>query len=244
MMELFERLIDALDNKKVKEVRIGLHTTAVVSVDGRGKTSCGLASTLRSKNCDKIADAGNFYGKDIKEISNLILNGTGAEKSVAVAAINSALPLNNIKYVEINAFYIIADKGRNGRVGVIGHFPFVDDLRKVCGKVYVSELEPRDEKDITPEEMDKIIPELDALAVSALTLINGSFEGIIKRCSDKCFKILLGPSAPLSNIMLDYVNVVSGSIVENINTALKDISEGTSFKKLRGKKLVSIARDV
>jgi len=178
----------------------------------------------------------------VKDLARLALSGSGMEASLGMAAINSALPESD--YVELNAEQLIAEKSIGKNVAIIGHFPFIERIKQTAGKLSVFELNPRDAADLPANKIPELLPQADVVAISALTLVNRTFDGIIANCKKDAFKILLGPSAPLSEIVFDYgIDVVSGTKVSDILSLLAHLSEGANFKSLPGKRLVTMRKD-
>ena len=234
-MRILERLVSETQDRRVSSAHIGFFTTAVVSC-GPGGERCGLATTLRGGPCcGPVKGAGNLAGLSVKKLARLALSGKGLEVSLGMAAVNSALP--PIEYETLNAEELIAERGRGKNIAVIGHFPFTDRLRALAGELWVFELEPRDAKDLPPEKMEGLLPRADAVAVSALTLLNRTFEPILAACRKDAFKIMLGPSAPLSPALFEYgLDAVGGTIVTDIEALTRYLSQGANFQSLPGKK--------
>lgn len=241
-MRILERLISETGNHEVISAQIGFFTTAVVSAAPGGKPRCGLATTLKDGNCaGPVKNAGALAGIPVKDLARLALSGSGPEVSLGMAAINSALPPQ--AYETINAEELIAEKGRAKNIAVIGHFPFTDRLRALAANLWVFELEPRDEQDLPPERMAELLPSADIVAITALTLLNRTFTSVLERCNKKAFKVLLGPSAPLSVALFDYgIDAVGGTVVEDIPLLIRHMNEGANFRGLPGKKMVLIRK--
>ncbi len=237
-MEIMERLISGVSDGEVKAVHVGFFTTAVVSSLSGGRVSCGLASTIRTSEClEPVKFAGSMRGLQIKELARLALSNNSLEASIGLAAVNSALP--ECGYEEGNAEELIAQKAGGNRVAIIGHFPFTQRIRESAKELWVFELEPKDEKDLPPEKMPELLSRADIIAVTAMTLINHTFESIVFRCRKGSFKILLGPSAPLSPVLFEYgVDIIAGTKVTDAPVLIRHLSEGSNFRSLPGKKLV------
>lgn len=232
-----EEIIQSTLEANIKDFIVGIKTTAVVS-EFNGKEKCGIATTLSECSGDKKIE---IKGKSVRQAAELLINGKGFEKSIAMAAINSALP--EIPSREINATEIIIEKSKNKKVAVIGHFPFVEELKRVARELKVSEINPKAPTDITPEEMNSFLSEAEVIVITGLTLLNQTFDEIISLSNISAFKILLGPSVPLHTSLLKYVDVISGVEIYDIKALFEDIKMAKSFKHLSGKKYISIARD-
>ena len=56
--------------------------------------------------------------------------------------------------------------------------------------------------------------------------------------------MLLGPSTPLTSVLFDYgVNVLSGVMVTDQDMVVNMISQGASFKQLRGVRLLTMTAE-
>jgi uncharacterized protein (DUF4213/DUF364 family) len=146
--------------------------------------------------------------------------------------------------VDINAEHVIAEHGAGKTVALVGNFPFVPRLRAHLGQLYIIERDPRD-GDYPEEAAPDILPRADVVAITAMTLINHSLENLLRLCSQDATVILLGPSTPLSPVLFDYgVNLLSGSVVEDIDPVLRTISQGANFRQVRraGVRLVTMRR--
>jgi len=240
-MEILHRLIEQVEPGKVKKVCIGTFTTAVIS------HKCGIASTTRElcpeEGHSPVRNLGNLEKMKTKDLAKYVLSDNLLEATIGMATINSALKDQGSKYVEINASELILKKGEGKNVAIIGHFPFIGKLRRDVNKLTVFEKRLR-AGDISSEKIPDILPDADVVAISGTTLINHTFDEIMKHCKPSAYKIMLGPSTPLSPIMFDYgINAISGTIVEDVELFLKYLTQGATFRQLKGKNLVTMVDD-
>ncbi|OGO28191.1 MAG: hypothetical protein A2Z16_08180 [Chloroflexi bacterium RBG_16_54_18] len=71
------------------------------------------------------------------------------------------------------------------------------------------------------------------VAITAMTLLNGTLESMLALCSPGAFVMLLGPSAPLTPLMFDFgIDVISGSLVTAEEPVLKTIMQGGNFRQV------------
>ena len=136
----------------------------------------------------------------------------------------------------------IARQGANSQVALIGHFPFVSRLKDQVKKLWVLELNPK-EDDLPASAAPEIIPQADILAITATTLINHTFEGIFNLRKPGAKVLMLGPSTPLSPLLFQYgIHVLSGSIVEDPDAVLPLVRQGATFRQIRnhGVRLVTV----
>ena len=243
-MDIFEILLPSLPEGKVLEVEIGLFWTAVlVEVDGR--LSCGLASTLGKEenehNGPAIREPGKLERYSTRELAGLVRSESFTEVSVGLAAINALLPRPKDP-VDLPADEYIARQGSQSRVAVIGHFPFVDRLRPRVKDLWVIELKPKP-GDLPAEAGPEFIPQADILAITSTTLINHTFDEVMRHRKPGARVMLLGPSTPLSPHLFNFgVHVLSGSIVERPEAILPLLRQGANFRQIKpqGIRLVTI----
>jgi len=243
-MEILQAIInDIRADAPVREIRRGIHWTAVVSIH------CGLSSTMIRDQCCED-DGESVFQESLSrltalEIARYALSDNIARASLGLAAINSLTEIDLSKCVELNAGDLIAEKAKGKNVSVIGHFPFVDDFREVARNLWVMELHPRPE-DRVAQDAEQFLPQSDIVAISGTTLINHTLPGLLRLCPGNSIKLLLGPTTPMSEVLFDYgLDVVSGSMVTDEAVVLRHISEGANFRQLKrggGIRLLTMAR--
>jgi hypothetical protein len=118
-------------------------------------------------------------------------------------------------------------------VAIVGHFPFVDDVREAAESCWVLELHPR-RGDVPADRADELLPQADVVALTSTSLINHTFDDLIGLCRPDSFVIMLGPSTPLSPVLLDAgVGVLSGTRVRDPERVLRSISQGATFRQIK-----------
>jgi uncharacterized protein len=243
-MELLEKIMAGLSDGEVNDIRIGLHWTAVVAKIN-GYKRCGLASNpIKNTMLTRDELASLKEQNSAHELCSLATRHDSYLASVGLATINAFLPRQPESWIDINAGDVIARYGRGKRVALVGHFPFVSELREQVGELNVLELRPR-EGDVHAFKAPRVIPNADVVAITSMAFINGTIEGLLKLCSPEAFVLVLGPSTPLSPVLFDYgVDLLCGSVVENIEPVLDGIEAGMHFHQLKdfGVRLVTINR--
>jgi uncharacterized protein (DUF4213/DUF364 family) len=244
-MEIFNKLISSLPEGRVVSVNVGLFWTAVV-VEVQGIQHCGLAATL--SNCEfeharlpAVEEAGKLEQHSALELAQWVFSKSYTEAGIGLAMINALLPpIQNS--VDLAAEDYIARQGANNQVALIGHFPFVSRLKEQVKKLWVLELNPKEE-DLPAYTAPEIIPQADILAITATTLINHTFDGIFALRKPDAKVLLLGPSTPLSPLLFQVgIHVLSGSIVEDPDMVLPLVRQGATFRQIRnhGVRLVTV----
>jgi hypothetical protein len=244
---LFEQLLSILPDGQLVSINAGVYWTAVV-VKVEGKTRCGLAATISDEsyhytNEPAVPRAGHLSELTTRDLASLVNSDYLLEVSIGLATINALLPRLEKSWVDINAEEIIAQRGADGKVALVGHFPFVPRLRPRVGTLWVLEQNPQ-EGDLPAEAASEIIPQADVLAITAMTLLNHTYDNLIALRRPDALTLLIGPSTPLSPILFDHgVNIISGAVVDDIDSTLRGVMQGANFHQLHsmGVKLVSMS---
>lgn len=243
-MNILDDLIASLkEDAPVHEVRIAPFWTAVWS------RACGLASTVMPEEHEHgsifVEDVGNLAGKSALGLARLAYSDSTLEAGIGLAVINSLLDVDEARCIDLNAGQFLIERGRGRKVALIGHFPFVPDLREAAGELWVIELEPRP-GDVTAEEGEALIPQADIVAITGSAFINHTVEPLLGLCrSSGSTVMVLGPTTPLSPILFDYgVDVISGTRVVDPVRALRCMSEGATFRQMEGVRLLTMQQSM
>jgi uncharacterized protein (DUF4213/DUF364 family) len=248
-MELLNEIIRTLPDGEVRQVHLGLHWT-VVTVETGGVLRCGLSATLftphRHDQGPDIPLAGGLEFCSGLELAELALSQHPTQASVGVAAINALLPRQTHLWSEDNAEDVIARQGLGKRVAMVGRFPFVPRLRPRVGELLVLEQDPGPD-DLPADQAPEILPGAEVVAITGMTLINHTLEGLLSLCSPEAFVILLGPSTPLTPLLFEYgVDILSGAVITAIEPVVRIVSQGGNFRQMHraGIRLVNMQRDI
>ena len=245
-MNLLQEISSGLPDGKVEKICVGAHWTAVV-VERDGHRRCGLASNpIKGFQMDETlrATLSELEKQSAFELCNLATDQPPPLTSIGLAAINALLPLQPERWVERNAGDVLAQKGQGRRVALVGHFPFVPELRKQVGELHVLELRPQD-GDLHASEAPHIIPQADVVAITSMAFVNGTMDGLLKLCPSEAYVIVLGPSTPLSPLLFMHgIDMLCGSIVDEIDPVLDSVLTGNGFQQIKrhGVRLVTIEK--
>jgi uncharacterized protein len=207
----------------------------------------GLATNVAAGTDERTADAAVFNNLAAIDLARLILSPVGIEAAIGMAALNSAhdvSPLEN-QLQQVNAFGVLLQRGKNKNISIIGHFPFVEHLKKagIARNLWVFELKPKTDDDLLPEQIPEYVPESDIVLMSGTTLIHHTFEAI-SCCFNASFNIMAGPSTPLSPILFDFgIDMISGTVVTDKEKARESFSRGAKFREAQGLRFVSFFKE-
>ncbi|MFB3853147.1 MAG: Rossmann-like domain-containing protein [Vicinamibacterales bacterium] len=231
-MAVLDDLLASLEgDSPVRSVNVGVHCTAVVSRAG------GLAATApwgASHTSHGVRGAGELHLRTARELAACATSENTVEASIGIAAINSLLEVPRGARREVNGRTILMEKARGRRVALVGHFPFVAELREKAGTLWVLELRPG-AGDYPADAAPVIVPEADILAVTGSALVNHTLDGLLALARPGAFVMLMGPSTPLSPVLFDHgVDVVAGAVIEDEARAIPALTQGASFRRLPG----------
>lgn len=244
-MNILSTIVEKIkEDAPIREVRRGIHWTAVVS------KQCGLASTMAEGGCCHSEETGGMEGSftelTARELARRCFADNTANVSLGLAAINSLLDVDTDKHASVDGLQLVANIAHGKNVSVIGHFPFMDELAQKAANLWIIEKQPR-QGDYPEERGAELLPQSDIVVITSTSLINRTLPGILALCKKDSVKMLLGPSTPLSDVLFDFgIDILAGSVVTDAETVLRSVSEGATFlqlKKRGGVRFVSITRD-
>jgi len=240
-MNILDDLIASLkEDSPVEEVRTCVYWTAVVS------KYCGLASTIRESGPHRerqVRGVGSLHKKSALELAQYVKSDLPLEASIGMATINSLLEIDESRCVELNARDFLLERGRDKKVALVGHFPFINKLREVAERLWVVERYPAKEE-LPAEAAEEVIPLADIVAITGTTLINHTLDHLLSLCQPDSLVMLLGPTTPLAPLLFDYgVDIISGIKVKDKEAVLRCISQGATFQQVEGVRLLTITKE-
>jgi uncharacterized protein (DUF4213/DUF364 family) len=242
-MSIVEQLLASLPAGPValRDVRIGPFWTVVWSELG-----AGLASTQHGAHTPHghqgVRWAGDLLQHSTQELAALLRCDSPLEASLGMAAVNALLPVDEAALTDRNASQEIIQRGRGKRVVIVGHFPFIPQVRKAVGHLDVLELHPGP-GDLPASAAIDVIPEADVVAITGTALLNNTFDALIALCHPEAFVLMLGPTTPMSALLFDCgVHLLAGTVVTDPPAALATASQAAIFPQMRGVRLVTMVR--
>jgi uncharacterized protein (DUF4213/DUF364 family) len=241
-MKILDALISTVTkDAAVRDIRQGVFHTAVVT------DKCGLASTLPhdalKKSQPYVKDAGLLLNKDIRQL--LLMTGSDniLEAAIGMATLNSLIPVNEDSCIDLNARELLIEKGKNKRIAIVGHFPFVPLLREVAKEVSVIEKNPKD-GDYGESSAVEFIPQSDIVALTGTAFTNHTIEHLLKLCRTDAYIVMLGDTTPLSPILFDYgIDALCGTIVIDTEQVLRCVSQGANYRKITGIRQLTMTKN-
>jgi uncharacterized protein (DUF4213/DUF364 family) len=232
-MKILDDLISSLDTDlNVRDVRQGPFQTGVLT------RHCGLASTPHDPGPHHgrfaVKEAGRLLDKSAHELAGLSASESPHEAAIGMAAINSLLELDETRCFKLNAGDLVVEKGRDRRVTIVGHFPFVPEIRKLARDLWVIEKNPH-EGDYPEDRVPDLIPKADVVAITGMAFTNHTIECLLALRQPAAYVIVLGDTTPLSPVLFDYgVDAVCGTRVIDSGPALRCVSQGATYRQVKG----------
>jgi uncharacterized protein (DUF4213/DUF364 family) len=232
-MQIIDDIISSLDMKAgVRDIRQGLFHTAVLA------RHCGLAATLPhdalQQEPPSVEQAGHLLQMGTTELVRMAYSEGILEAAIGMAAINSLLEVKDEECIELNAAKVLAEKGKDRRIAIVGHFPFIPQLREIAKEVWVIEKNPHP-GDFFEAEAENIIPQADVVGITGSAFTNHTIEQLLGLCSLKAYLVVLGDTTPLSPVLFDYgIDAISGTKVIDTDLALRCVSEGATYRQIKG----------
>lgn len=240
-MKIIDDLLATLNYEApIRDIRQGPFQTAVQT------RYCGLASTQNvtgsHDNRNSVTEAGKLLEKPAVVLANLVNSVSEMEAAIGMAAINSLIDVDERKCVELNAGNLLAMKGERLKVAIVGHFPFVPQLRKIAKELWVFERHPR-EGDFSEAEAEDLIPQADVVGISGTAFTNHTIEYLLQLCNAKAYVVVLGGTVPLSPVLFEYgIDAVSGTKVIDDDLVLHCVSQGATFRQIKGIRLLTMTK--
>ncbi|MCK4723200.1 MAG: DUF364 domain-containing protein [Dehalococcoidia bacterium] len=240
-MKIINDLLHTLNyDAPVRDIRQGPFQTAVLTRD------CGLASTPHDPGLHHsrtpVNEAGLLMEKDVLTLARMAYSQSPLEAAIGMATINSLVEVDEQRCTELNAGDLLAKKGVGKRVAIIGHFPFILRLRTVVTELWVIEKNPQ-EGDFTEADSENLLPQADIVGITGTAFTNHTLERLLGLCHPKAYVVILGGTTPLSPVLFDYgVNAISGTKVIDPETVLRCVSQGATFRQIKGVRLLTMER--
>ncbi len=174
-------------------------------------------------------------GRTAKETAALLLDGAPSplEATAGMAALNALLPTPEDARPR-KAQDVILERSRGRRVAVVGHFPFVEKMGDAFASLDVLEKRPRP-GDLGEDKAPEILGRAEVAALTATSLLNGTFADLLSLTPEEACVILLGPSTPFApSLFAAGVDIIAGCAVRDPEKALACVVSGAPFKHMVG----------
>jgi uncharacterized protein (DUF4213/DUF364 family) len=237
--KIFDELIAAVPSGlQVEGCIIGLHWTLIRSkAIGMALTPFTRNQAYGPKGTSVTAGIGEpMVGMPVHKLAEYVKSWNPFEATLGLAAINSAL--NSPEEVErmsdhrladeaqVSAFEYYAETLRGKKVAVVGRFPDLEALSKIC-RLTVLERVPGP-SDLPDSACEYILPEQDYVFITASAFINKTLPRLLQ-LSRNAFVFLVGPSTPFSPRLFAHgVHTLAGTVVMKPESVWQAVQEGAA----------------
>ncbi|HUU65397.1 MAG TPA: DUF364 domain-containing protein [Dehalococcoidales bacterium] len=238
-MKIIDDLLSTLSYEAlVRDIRQGPFQTAVLT------RNCGLAATPHESgpHHDKtpVKEAGFLTKKNALALARMTYSPNALEAAIGMATVNSLIEVDEQRCLELNAGDLLAKKGKGKKVALVGHFPFVPRLRQVTKELWVIEQQPQ-AGDFAEEQAEKLVPMAEVVGITGTAFTNHTIQHLLELCAPQAYVIILGGTTPLSPVLFDYgVDAISGTQVIDPEMVLRCVSQGATFRQIKGIRLLTM----
>jgi len=211
----------------------------------RTTAGTGLASTLRGEahltGETPVGWAGSLARRGADELLSLLRSPSLLEASVGLATANALLGAPGGRSSEVNAAEILLRRGRGRRVVMVGRFPFAERLEEAAGSLIVHDRGLEGDGD--PGRLLEDLASAEVVALTASTLLNGTLPVLLDRVPGDAFLVMLGPSTPMAEPLLDLgFHVLCGTVVDDGPAVVRAVGEGAVTSQITGVRRVCLWR--
>ncbi len=244
MLKIYDAILAHIPQDAViEDVSVGIFWTFVKTQYGAGM--CATAHRwVEDPPGAVIERAGSLVGMPVHALASLYASPSLTARALAIASASAACKHMTGICQPMRAQDLLAQKcaeaARPQHIALIGHFHFADELRALGHKLDVFELDNRCEPgDIPVSRAQQLLCEADILVMTSSTLITHATEELIAYARPDTFKMIVGPSVPLSPVLWDFgLDAVCGSIVEDAENTAIAVRQGANHRQLVGCKKV------
>jgi len=233
---------------------MGLHWTLIRSTaTGMALTPFDRGLTFGSHGASAASRiGGRIVGMPVRELAECVKSWDFFEAALGLAAINSVvnspdqveklcgLPLANLE--QVSGFEYYAERLRGQKVAVVGRFPDLDTLDKIC-RLTVLERRPGP-GDLPDSACEYVLPEQDCVFLTATTLINKTLPRLLE-LSRNAFTVLVGPSTPLTPLLFEHgIDALAGTVVVDPESVWQVAQEGAAREVFNhGAQMVKVSKE-
>ncbi len=240
MWEIYDALIKGIpDNLTVDELVCGSSGSYV-----RSGAGAGIAG-LRAYETRLPMYSKNLLGAPLKEVAGCVKSWHLAEASVGLAAMNAfynspevarqnGVNFSDARRVEDrmnDPFIMSQNKIKGKKVGVIGHFPYLENLfEPVCDLCIISGYPLEGDYPLPASEY--LLPECDYVFITCACLIDKTLPRMLELSRDAQQVTIVGPATTLAPVLFDYgVDELCGIIIKDNALAFR-ITAGAERVKI------------
>jgi uncharacterized protein (DUF4213/DUF364 family) len=233
---LLERVEDSAPAFTIDDVQLGAKYCGVRLDDGSAGVAFNFGETPQD---DKPLFGGitDFQGLPATELLKFVESSQTLEAAVGLAALNALLNRHRPEFFGGDVLEL-AQIRQTDRVGMVGYFaPIMERLNKMSGEVLVFEKNLARADGLLPEsEAAKLLPECQVALLTATSLINHTFEGLLEGVRLCREVVILGSSTPMCRRAFadTPVTLLSGIVIDEPDRLMRVVGEGGGTRRFKG----------
>lgn len=228
----------------VTDVYVGANWVLSVAQNRDGLQRAGVAAAPHEITPDARYPLGHHtLNVSAEVVAQGLRSADMTAAAVGLATLNALHQPEDSLLSRADAADWLSARCRRRNLAVFGRFPFIDaELRPFAQHVWVFEQQPQ------PGEFDstsiaEIVPQADVVAITGSAVINHTLDLILPHASPASLRVLLGPSTPLSTMLLENgIDALFGVRVIDMQAAIESLTAGEGFQKMRGLQRVALLR--
>ncbi|MDR1578351.1 MAG: DUF364 domain-containing protein [Deltaproteobacteria bacterium] len=233
----YDHLIDSVPQAAtIEAATFGLYWVAIKSSQG----GTGLAYILPHQARTPLPAPESLIGLKLARLAERIKSWDLTETAMGLAAVtaaaNSALLQGGLTAQSPEAgtaaFDFHLSRAKDKKVAVVGHFPHLENLRRVAKEFYILERDPQP-GDLPDTAAEYLLPEMEMVFVTGSSLVNKTLPRLLELAAG-AWVGLVGPSVPLLPSLFDFpLSSLSGSVFVDYPLIAKAIKEGQTSSLFR-----------
>lgn len=212
---MLKQLLDTADKKSViTDVKIYLNWVIVKSIDYAMSTLLnGMPGLIEPQGMNTYM--GDILGKNAIEVAEeYLVSKESLKRAVGMACLKSILP-KPLQFDEGNAIDRHREFAREHPTCFIGHFSEAELWRSEGSPVDIVELFPRS-GDIHWDSSHGVLGQAELVLMTGLTLVNDTFDEVIRRTPRARCRVIMGPTVPFSPVLFDYgLDQIGGTLIDD-----------------------------
>jgi uncharacterized protein (DUF4213/DUF364 family) len=238
MWEIYDELIAAVPpDLEISECLVGMHWTLIRSrATGMALTPSGPKQYGRQGSSVVSGIGEHIAGMSVRKLAEYVKSWNPYEATLGLAAINSALnspeqvealtghPVSNQS--QVSAFVYYGNLVRDKKVAVVGHFPDLDELGKLC-QLTILERNPG-EGDLPDPACEYVLPSQDYVFITGTALSNKTLPRLLE-LSRSAYTLVVGPSTPFAPLLFNHgIGTLAGTVVVEPESVWQAAKEGAA----------------
>jgi uncharacterized protein (DUF4213/DUF364 family) len=238
MKPIIEALIETAlawnSQERVADIRVGLGYTAVKLESGKAGVACMLGHRLGKGTCSLLPQAGTLTGIEVGQAIPFCRSQNVVEASIGLATLNALIDWTGDAGSSNEELVELLHINQHDRVGVVGQIaPIVNAIRQRANTCVVFDEGKVGQEGITDTAQEReMLPQCDVVILSATSLLNHTFDGLLIQASGAREICVMGPSTPLlpEVFRVRGVTLLAGCQITDANQILRIVSEAGGTK--------------